>query len=144
MDEKKTRTTKEYQINKGETFRVKYGTLDKNNPEVIYLRTKAKIKPFIEKRDYSNDVQEIKDDFMQYIKDVVKYDYFLNDRHICSFSVSEKGLAYGKGSHIKYDLYVKPLEVKPIQTYEQHLSVLVRNANNKLISMLEQHGINCE
>ena len=48
------RKTKQIKLNIMDNLSVKYGTLDKNSPDVLFIRFKGKIIPTIIKNDFSN------------------------------------------------------------------------------------------
>ena len=78
MDIDNKRTTKEYNLkDDGHTkIKSKYGTLYKNNPEIIYIRSRASITPTIKKKDFSEEIILIKRFFEKNVKNII---YASND-----------------------------------------------------------------
>ena len=57
------RSKKEIKLQNTDKYTVRYGSLNKEIPEVIYIRAKTKIIPKTKKSDYSKDILGIKDEF---------------------------------------------------------------------------------
>ena len=69
----KTSSTKTVRLNSEKTiandnFKIKIGTTNKVNPQVVYVEGKTFIKPLVEKDDYSKDVVEMKRSFNRTIQ----------------------------------------------------------------------------
>lgn len=134
------RTSKEYFINKDSLIKTKYGTLNKNNPEVLYLRSKTKLKATINKKDYKDDLTEICTQFQKYIKDLIKSNIDF-DRYICTFETPERGIIYNKPSHLKYEIYLHPNRIENLEYYENKILSLLHKSNNKLKQLCQIYHI---
>lgn len=64
------RTAKEYSIDLNEHFESKYGTVNKNNPKVIYLTWKSWISPQFN-GDYKTPLQEVRKNLQSQIKTAI-------------------------------------------------------------------------
>lgn len=106
MRSKRTGKEISFKINK---FNVKYGTLNVYEPNVIYLRAKARIVPN-EDRDYFKSVQAIRRHFLKYVDMIIANDKNLAREHIAQLATNENGLKYNKISIIKFDIYLKPMD----------------------------------
>jgi len=115
-------------------FKSTYGTFNRNIPNVIYINGKTKVKPIVEKTDYSMDSRNIKKSFTNFVDKTVKDNDTFFDEYICTCDVSENGLEYGKRSNLKYSVFLKPKELKPIEDY---LSV-ISNFNATVTSFLSE------
>lgn len=117
---------------------VKYGTLDKNSPDVLFIRFKGKIIPTIIKNDYSKEIVELKTEFNSVVKNVIlKYcDIFDCNRYLCNMEVSEKGITFKKGSYIKFDIFLKPNEIKDIILYKSIMEKIANEINYEIINIL--------
>lgn len=117
---------------------VKYGTLDKNSPDVLFIRFKGKIIPTIIKNDYSKEIVELKTEFNSIVKNVIlKYcDIFDCNRYLCNMEVSEKGITFKKGSYIKFDIFLKPNEIKDIILYKNIMEKIANEINYEIINTL--------
>ena len=119
---------------------VKYGTLDKNSPDVLFIRFKGKIIPTIIKNDYTKEIVELKTEFNSIVKNVIlNYcDIFDCNKYLCNIEVSEKGVTYKKGSYIKFDVFVRPNEIKDITYYEDVITRMSIEINNEIINILNK------
>lgn len=140
------RTTKEYKLDDNNNIGIKskYGTLDKNNPEILYIRSRAIITPVIKKRDFSEDIALVKKEFEKNIKRIILNSNIFENKHICSIEMSENGIAFGKKSHMKYDIYVKPKENKLLEEYFDDVKNLVYVFNQNLSELLTKNNIKIE
>lgn len=143
MDNENKRTTKEYKIvdKQFPEMKIKYGTLDRNNPEIVYIRTKARITPTVKKKEYNDGVASVKESFEKLVKSVVRNNGYFEDKHICSIEISENGIAFGKKSHVKYDVYVKPKEMKKLDEHETEIKNIVFIFNENLSNSLFANDI---
>ena len=134
------RKTKQIKLNIMDNLSVKYGTLDKNSPDVLFIRFKGKIIPTIIKNDFSKEIVELKTEFDKIIKDIIiNYcDIFDCKRYLCNMEVSEKGVTYKKGSYIKFDVFVRPNEAKDITYYEDVITRMSIEINNEIINILNK------
>lgn len=145
MNNNAKRTTKEYKLLGDSTnIKSKYGTLDKSNPEIIYIRSKATITPVLYKKDFSDDIVLIKKSFEQSVKESIRNTNDFEDKHICTIEMSENGISYGKKSHVKYDVYLKPKVVKPITEYHNTILRLAYIFNKGLEQSLLDKNIRIE
>lgn len=140
------RTTKEYKLDDNNNIGIKskYGTLDKNNPEILYIRSRAIITPVIKKKDFSEDIALIKKEFEKNIKRIILNSNIFENKHICSIEMSENGIAFSKKSHMKYDIYVKPKENKLLEEYFDDVKNLVYVFNQNLSELLTKNNIKIE
>lgn len=134
----KMRKSKQINLDCIEELSAKYGTMDKNSPDVLYIRAKGRITPLLNKSDYSKDITKLKNKFNTVVENNIEKfkDYFDNEKFIYSIDISEKGISFKKGSYIKFDIYVKPKEKKDIIEYNDIISDLLININNELKQIL--------
>lgn len=134
------RKSKQIKLNIMDNLSVKYGTLDKNSPDVLFIRFKGKIIPTIIKNDFSKEIVELKTEFDKIIKGIIiNYcDIFDCKRYLCNIEVSEKGVTYKKGSYIKFDVFVRPNETKDITYYEDVITRMSIEINNEIINILNK------
>ena len=134
------RKSKQIKLNIMDNLSVKYGTLDKNSPNVLFVRFKGKIIPTIIKNDYTKEIVELKTEFNSIVKNVIlNYcDIFDCNKYLCNMEVSEKGVTHKKGSYIKFDVFVRPNETKDITYYEDVIKRMSIEINNEIINILNK------
>ena len=144
MDNKnEKRIFRQYPIIKEKGLRVNYGTTDRNNPSVLYVRAKGDIKPITEKKTYSNDVKELKKQFKHFVKqNIDKLNILKTEKYLCNIDISEKGLSYNKKGHFRYEIFLKPKETKELKIYENDIINLTDNVNYEITIFLNERGIN--
>lgn len=138
------RTSKQYYIINEKGIRIKYGTMDKRDPSVIFIRAKGDIKPYVKKTSYANDVKELKEGFRNMVKShLAENERLLPKRCICNVEITDKGLAYNKHAHLRYEVFVVPETKKPIEEYESDFSELANKINGSISEYLKCRGIEC-
>lgn len=131
----------EYQnIGKQYGINVTFGTaLEENLPRVIMVRCKGRIKPIVKKTTYEKDIDRLKNDILNIIRSNVNDSDFFSNECLANTDISSRSIKYDKYSFIKYDVYVKPYELKDIQSQSHCISELTKNIN---LSILERLGSN--
>lgn len=136
------RIFKQYLIINKKGLRVNYGTTDKNNPSVIYIRAKGDIMPIIEKSTYVDDIKELKNKFRRLFLENVKATKELKiEKFICNLEISEKSITYNKKAHLRYDIFIKPSEIKQLKQYENDIKLITENVNKEMSEFLKKRGI---
>ena len=144
MDNKnEKRIFRQYPIIKEKGLRVNYGTSDRNNPSVLYIRAKGDIKPITEKKTYSEDIKDLKKQFKHFVKqNIDKLKTLKTEKYLCNIDISEKGLTYNKRGHFRYEIFLKPKETKELNAYENDVIDLTNNVNREMTTFLKERGIN--
>lgn len=119
-------------------YNVKCGTINKNNPEVVYIRTKTKVKPSTKKTNYCSEITAVKNEFVKTVKSIITENVTVSNDYIIHFDANEKGMMYNKNSYIKYDIYLKPSVMKNFMEYRTEMSALANKLNDKLSSLLNE------
>lgn len=112
-------------------IKLKIGTIDKKNPEVIYLEGGFYIKPIIQKENYKSDIEEIKSVFQDLVKDYIsKTNDFKND-YMLFIDVADDWIMADKKSFLSFQVYLKPSN-----------EILEQKQNfTKLVSYLEEENV---
>jgi len=129
----------EYQnIGKQNGINVTFGTvLEDENPKVLIIRCKGRIKPLIKKTTYENDINSLKDDIISIIRSRVRNSTEFSDECLANTDISSKSIKYGKYSFIKYDVYVKPYNSRGVSSHNESVSNLTNEIN---LSISERLG----
>ena len=132
---------KEIKLQDIDKYVVRYGSLNKEQPEVIYIKAKTKIIPKIKKSDYTKDIANIKYEFNKTVKNLILNSQSFGNSYICNFDTNGNGMMYNKKSFLKYDVYIKPHVLKNISEYECEISSLVNDFNDNLSNLLEKNNM---
>lgn len=135
------RTVKEYKLDNDNVFQSKYGTLNKNNPSVIYVKSRGKIVPLIEKNTYIEDVADIKESLTAYVDRLIKNNDEFQDRYIFNIDTGDNALKYNRKSYFKYDVYLVPVEIKPLDDYEETVNEMSMAISGHLETLLKEKNI---
>lgn len=136
---KKKFNQREIDITTGDIFKSKYGTFDKDNPKVLYLNVKAKVKPLNKKNNYANDIKKVKIQFGEYIDGYFKTTETYSKNFIYSCDVSENNISFGKKSNLKYEILVRPVEVKLFDEYSNDMKELSDAISEKLFNIMSNN-----
>lgn len=135
----------EITLDKGSKFITRYGTtLDEKLPSVVYLRTKSKITPSMEMKDYNDNVIDVKDKFTSFVKKTIITNKSVNDDYLFNIDISSKSVRYGKVSFLRYDLYLKPTKSKTIEENLYRIKQLSIKLDKKLENLLNSNNIICK
>lgn len=138
---KNSRTSKQYFIDTKTTIKSRFGTLNKNNAEVLYIRSKGKVRTDKQQTNFSNEITSLKSMFALKVQKIIdKHSDILNSKYIASIDMSDKGLIVGKSTFIKYDLFIRPIVIKKIEEYEE----IVTNIINEINVAIDQHLSNLD
>ena len=122
-------------------FRLKIGTTNKNNPQVIYVEGRTFVSPLDNKEDYSRDIL----DFQHTLKSAIS-NGLANNRHfekkfIVDFQLASKGICYNKKSFLSFQFLLKqnPENVMKFKDAKEKAMPLVDNVITKLGNSIEEH-----
>lgn len=131
------RKSKEYQLDVADNFKAIYGSVDKETSDVIYIRVRGKVQPKQKQDDYSNEVLELKSSLIDYIGNMVgSMKSILNKNYIFDVDLTEKCITYKKSSHIKYDLYVIPIQSSSLESFYDTALDITNKVNKFIIDKL--------
>lgn len=110
-------------------------------PNVVFLRAKVRITPIHKEKTYENKINNIKKSFNDYANELIKKNPLYDNEFILTIDVSEKSVSYGKISHLRYDLFVKPSKPTRMEDNISNLSFLSNKFDDKLISLFNEYSL---
>lgn len=132
-------------LEKDGKFITRFGsTLEVERPSVVYLRTKSKITPLTEKKEYDTEVNIVKDKFTSFVKETIENSKSVNNDYLFNIDISSKSVKYGKVSFLRYDVYLKPTKVRTIEENRFRLQQLSIKFDRKLEKLLNSNSIICK
>lgn len=132
-------------LEKNGKFITRFGsTLEVERPSVVYLRTKSKITPLIEKKEYDTEVNIVKNKFTSFVKEIIEKSKSVNNDYLFSIDISSKSVKYGKVSFLRYDVYLKPTKQRTIEENRFRLQQLSTKFDRKLEKLLNSNHIICK
>lgn len=138
------RTAKEYLLKKDGKCQIKYGTLNKTTPSVLFVHIKGVVTPTVKQTCYRKELTAIKSGFSKTVaNDVGKLDSF-SDKCICTIDINDNRMTIGKKCGMKYEIFLKPKVVRPMEEYEGEILEIVEQANHRLRAILEENHMEME
>lgn len=131
-----------YELKKDNHFVVKISANTSDElPDVVFLRGKVRVTPLLSNKLYENDILHIKNEFEKYAKYVLSLFSEYDKNYIFSIDISEKSVRYKKISHLKYEIYLKPKQKKPLAEEKERLVSISNKMENKLIELFQKHDL---
>lgn len=94
-------------------FKLKVGTVDKKNPQSIYIEGDTYISPMIDKKIYEDDIERIEKSFKN-IASSFSENLGIFDKHIISiFDIAQTRISFGKKSKLGFQIYYKQIGKEP-------------------------------
>ena len=113
-------------------FKLKIGTTNKINPNVIYIEGRTFIKPLYEKDNYNPDIINIKRRFNRFLQNYVNNSDIFSNKFILDFQVAQSGIAVNKRSFLSFQFFLKLKDIKNNTESE------IKNILDELIKEIEK------
>ena len=96
------RLNKEYKLDVCKHISLKYGTVNKNNPQVVYVSGKCWVSP-LKQMDYANVVNGIEKDMRKNIKNFLIDGVNFDNKYILDFDISIDKLLPNEKKFLSFD-----------------------------------------
>ena len=128
------RLNKEYKLDISKDVLLKYGSVNKDNPQVIYVSGKCWISPTRE-MDYDGVISEIESDMRKNIRKVFIDGENFENRFILDFDVSTDGLFPNRKKFLSFDFYLRQKErnKKKLSDIKEFINDKVRYVSNEMV-----------
>lgn len=131
-----------YVLEKENNFLTKVSTSTiEEIPNVVYLRAKVRITPLLDKKNYEEEILTIKNIFNTFAKKTLNNAVDYDENYIFTVDVAEKSVRYKKTTHLRYDIYLKPLKKWTLLQHKEKLTEISNKLDNKLIELFKQHNL---
>ena len=91
-------------------FKIKIGTMDKKNPEVVYIEFGSYISPNEEKEVYKPYISRIEKKTKSLIEDVIQESGMCKNGFIFVSDIADGRIAMNKKSYFEMQVFVKPTD----------------------------------
>jgi hypothetical protein len=137
---KNKRTNKEFSLSENCPFNVKIGTIDKNNPSVIYINGHGWIKPTSE-MNYGKIMNMVERRFEKKLMERIgKTNGFLDD-YIMNFESCPNYMKIDKKTFINFEAYIKQKkDCIKIEDVRDKLTVPLKNLANDLVDIVSDEN----
>lgn len=129
------RLNKEYKLNINDSINLIYGSVDRLNPQVIYLSGKTWILPQFD-GEYETIINLILNNFKKEIRNNILNSTLFSNKYICDFDLNTLALSEDKNTFMSFDIFVKQknqpiLDLKSIKPFINGIfSKLINNLEN--------------
>ena len=139
------RLNKEYGLDVSDSVVLKYGSVNKDNPQVIYITGKCWIKPTIN-ADYDYIITSIKNNMRKDIKYLMTNNVDFDDRFIFNFSISMDDFLINKKKFMSFDFYLRQKETnkKPLKKIGSIIGGRTRIITDNMIKTFKKNGFQVE
>jgi hypothetical protein len=139
------RLNKEYRLDVSDSVTLKYGSVNKDNPQVIYVSGKCWICP-TQESDYDEVISSIESDMRRNIRNVLVDGVNFDKRFILDFDISTDGLYPNRKKFLSFDFYLRQNEKnkKKLADLKQLLGGKVSLISNKMVFAFKENSFTVE
>lgn len=137
------RLNKEYKLDVCNHISLKYGTVNRNNPQVVYISGKCWVSPQKE-MDYSNVINDIEKNMRKNIKSFLIDGVNFDNKFILDFDINIDNLSPNTKKFLSFDFYLRQNEKnkKELASLKELFNSKVSTiANNLVYWFNENHFI---
>lgn len=135
------RLNKEYKLDVCNHVVVKYGSVNKDNPQVIYVSGKCWVSPKTE-MDYHKVISHIEDEMRKNIKLFLIDGINFNNKFILDFDINIDKFVVGSKKFLSFDFYLRQNEKnkKTLKELKDILSRKISTVVNGLVYLFKENG----
>lgn len=131
----KKKLNKELKLKNVNNFRITLGTINRENPKVVYVTGKAwAIPPELEDAEYAVDT--IKKTLRNSVRNEVSMDLNIDKRYIIDFGLKADSIIPNRRKFISFELLFRQNEVKDIKeltdSFQNKMERITENLSNKM------------
>lgn len=121
-------------------FNGKVGTLDKSNPNSIYIELGTFLTPQYEEESYEELMKTVEKKFKRLLLGKVLSTCYFEKDYICVFEISSDRMKLGKRSFLSIQCHFKPKEItKLMDMYDASISNFVDEISFEFAQILEEN-----
>ena len=139
------RLNKEYKLDSSSSVILKYGSVNKDNPQVIYVSGKCWICPTVE-TDYDKVIADVETEMRKNIRNGIVDGVNFANKFILDFDISTDGLYPNRKKFLSFDFYLRQNErnKKKLADLKEFLDSKVRYISNEMVYMFKENGFTVE
>jgi len=139
------RLNKEYKLDVCNHVIVKYGSVNKDNPQVIYVSGKCWVSPK-HQMDYEYVISSIEKEMKKSIKLFLIDEINFTNRLILDFDINTDKFNIGDKKFLSFDFYLRQndSDVKKLKDLKEMLSNKVSTVVNNLVYLFKENGFTVE
>lgn len=134
------RLNKEYKLDVCNHIVVKYGSINKDNPQVVYVNGKCWVSPQME-MDYDNVISYIEKEMRKNIKLFLLDGINFENKFILSFDVNLEKINVGDKKFLSFDFYIRQNEnnKKPLKKLKKFIESKISTITNALVFSFKEN-----
>ncbi len=139
------RLNKEYKLDVCKHISLKYGTVNRNNPQVVYVSGKCWVSP-LKEMNYSDVIDEIEKEMKKNIKTFFIDDVNFINKFILDFDINTDNLIPKEKKFLSFDFYLRQNEKnkKQLSDLKDLFSRKVSTIANNLVYMFKENNFSIE
>lgn len=124
-------------------FRVKIGTVNKHNPQVIYITCTCWITPQVQlqQKKYDGVIEYITNEIKEYIKETFIIPGHFDRKHIFDLETCTDDMTMGKPKYLNFELYLKQNKdnVKKLTEIEPFVSKKLNTLFKDIVELFKEN-----
>lgn len=135
------RLNKEYKLDVCSHIKLKYGTVNRNNPQVIYVSGKCWVSP-LRKMDYTSVFNKAEKNMRKNIKTFLIDGINFEDKYILDFDINIDNISPNEKKFLSFDFYLKQNEKnkKELSAFKDVFNRKISTIANNLVYVLKENG----
>lgn len=137
---KSIRLNREKKIDNG-TFKVKIGTTNKENPQVIYVDGRVFLSPLEVMDNYTDEIEDIRKNFKRTIGERLRTNSIFDNRFILNFDISSSRMIKDKRSFLTFQFFLRQKNTTPMKlsAVKEKSEVFINGLLSSLEGDIESH-----
>ena len=134
------RLNKEYKLDVCSHIKLKYGTVNRNNPQVIYVSGKCWVSP-LHKMDYTSVFNDAEKNMRKNIKTFLIDGVNFEDKYILDFDINIDNISPNEKKFLSFDFYLKQNEKnkKELSAFKDVFNSKISTIANNLVYVLKEN-----
>ena len=139
------RLKKECNLEVSKHISLKYGSIDRNNPQVVYVSGKCWISPSYGV-DYTEAMEYAEKGLRKDIRELLANGTDFDSRFILDFDINTEGLSVGRKTFLSFDFFLrqKNRPSKDLKDLEPIMKARTGLLSGYLVSSLAEYGFSAE
>ena len=139
------RLNKEYKLDVCNHIVVKYGSVNKDNPQVVYVSGRCWVSPQL-KMDYDNVIYRIEKEMRKNIKLFLMDGINFDKKFILDFDINTDNFGIGDKKFLSFDFYLRQNEAnkKSLKGLKNILNGRISTVVNNLVYLSKENGFTIE
>lgn len=122
-------------------FKLKVGTINKNNPKVVYVEGQSFIKPVLEHESYNDVMYLIRTSFKKNVSQHLRNNDIFDNKYILDFQIASNRMELNKKSFLSFQIMFRQKNEKliPLKEIAKNEKDVFESVANNLAYSLEQY-----